>query len=329
MISEECNLGEHQSPRVRRAYRTTELRENHMLGNATKSGAEFGNLSSQAVLRKLWENRAIRFAFFKMNSQPLKSGVSHAWGVTCRPTLLFVVAFALNVTPHEIVHAITSYWLGFNSTVFQMWVNPVSAEATPRQLAIIAASGPLFSLVVGTVCWVLYKRRLRERPSGLFFLMMTLVGIYSFLGPLAGAALGGDFHIAFTILHISTTVGYMASTSGFILLPPFMYYIGRELLRWAPSKFGRAKAVVCTTLAPWVVGTFLLLVVYWPLPRFLVGSTIGGSAFWVFAVLGAALSFPTRRPAETIPSFTRSDLILTIAALAMVRLLVNGIRLAH
>jgi hypothetical protein len=60
-----------------------------------------------------------------------------------------VVAFALNVTPHEIVHAITSYLLGFNSTVFQMWVNPDSAEAMPRQLAIITVSGPLFSLAVG------------------------------------------------------------------------------------------------------------------------------------------------------------------------------------
>ena len=41
-----------------------------------------------------------------MSSQPLKSDGSSRWGVSCRPTLLFVVAFALNVTPHEIVHAI-------------------------------------------------------------------------------------------------------------------------------------------------------------------------------------------------------------------------------
>jgi hypothetical protein len=59
------------------------------------------------------------------------------------------VAFALNVTLHEIAHAITGYWLGFNSTVFQMWVNPDSAEAAPWQLAIIALSGPVFSLTVG------------------------------------------------------------------------------------------------------------------------------------------------------------------------------------
>jgi hypothetical protein len=159
--------------------------------------------------------------------------------------------------------------------------------------------------------------------------MMAMVGIYSFLGPLAGAALGGDFHLALTFLHISTTVAYLASSIGFVLLPSFMYCIGRELLRWAPREFGRARAVACATLAPWLLGTSLILLLYWPLPRFFIGSTIGGSAFWVFAVLGAALGFPTKRPAETSSSFTRSDLILAIAAIAMVRLMVHGIRLAH
>jgi hypothetical protein len=78
---------------------------------------------------------------------------------------------------------------------------------------------------------VLYQRRFREKPSGLAFLMRAMVGIYSFLGPLAGAALGGDFYLAFTFLQTSTTVAYLASAIGFILLPSFMYYIGRELLR--------------------------------------------------------------------------------------------------
>jgi hypothetical protein len=210
-----------------------------------------------------------------------------------------------------------------------MWVNPDSTEASSNELAIIAVSGPLFSLTVGVVCWLLHKRRFRDRPSGLAFLTMAMVGIYSFLGPLAGTALGGDFHIAFTFLDISRTVSYLASAIGFILLPWLMYYVGRELVRWAPPEFGRAKAVACTTLAPWLLGTFLLLPLYWPLPRFLVGSTIGGSAFWLFALLGAVLGFPARRPAEIMPSFTRSDLLLTVVALAMVRLLVNGIRLAH
>jgi hypothetical protein len=262
-------------------------------------------------------------------SSPLARLNFPGWGVICRPTLLFVVAFALSVTPHEVVHAITSYFLGFSSTVFPMWVNPDSAEASPAQLAIIAVAGPIFSLLVGLLCWIVYRRRLRNRPSGLAFLMIAIVGVYSFLGPLVGAALGGDFHTAFTSLHIPRLLGYLSSATGFILLPSFMFYMGRELSCWAPRQFGRLKAVACTTLAPWLVGPLLLLLVYWPLPRFLVGPMLGGSAFWVFAVLGATLGFPTRATTPAISSVTRSDVLLIVVVLTMIRLLANGIRLSH
>jgi hypothetical protein len=264
-----------------------------------------------------------------MNSQQPKGDVSHSLGVACRPTLVFVVAFALNVTPHEIVHAITSYLLGFNSTVFQMWVNPVASEATRWQAVLIAASGPFFSLTVGIVSWLIYKNRFTERPAGLGFLMMSIMGIYSFLGSLAGTALGGDFHTIFTLLNGAAGVGYLFSAIGFLLLPIFMYYSGRELLRWVPSEFVRVKAIICATVAPWLLGTAVLLLVYWPLPQFLVGPTVAGSVFWIFSVLGATLSRSFGRPADTLSSFTRTDLILTVAAVTMVRLLVTGVRLAH
>jgi hypothetical protein len=264
-----------------------------------------------------------------MSSQPPKGDFSHSLGVACRPTLVFVVAFALNVTPHEIAHAITSYILGFNSTVFQMWVNPDAAEVARWQAVLIAGSGPFFSLTVGAISWLIYKRGFTERPAGLGFLMMSIAGIYSFLGPLAGTALGGDFHLVFTFLNVTAAFGDATSAIGFLLLPIFMYYSGRELFRWAPSEFGRAKAIVCATVMPWVVGTAILLLVYWPLPRFLIGPMIAGSVFWLFAVLGAALGFSSRRPAEILSSFTRTDLILAIAAFAMVRLMATGIRLVH
>jgi len=267
----------------------------------------------------------------KVNSQPRQppSSVVNSWGAAFRPTLLFVVTFAISMTPHEAVHAITSYLLGFSSTLFHLWVNPDPAEATSKQLAIIAAAGPIFSLAVGATCWILYQWRFQRRPSGLMLLMLAIVGVYAFLGPLAGSALGGDFNIAFTFLGVSKTVRYALSATGFVLLPCFMFFMGKELMRWAPRNFGRAKAVACATVAPWLIGTGLILLVYWPLPSFLISSTLGGSAFWVFAVVGAAFGFSTFRPAESISSFTRSDLILAGVALAMVRLLVNGVRLAH
>jgi hypothetical protein len=266
-----------------------------------------------------------------MNSRSPQSppNVPNAWGVACRPTLLFVAAYALSITPHEGVHALTSYLLGFSSTLFQMWVDPDPARATSRQLATIAAAGPVFSLAVGVTCWLLYQRRFRRKPVALMFLMLAMVGVYSFLGPLAGSALGGDFNLAFTLLDVRKPVRYVASAMGFVLLPWFMFFMGGKLVGWAPSNFGRAKAVGCTTVAPWLIGTALILLIYWPLPSFLIGSTLGGSAFWLFAVVGAIFKFSTPRPAETTSSFTGWDFMITFVAVAVVRLLVNGVRLTH
>jgi hypothetical protein len=108
-----------------------------------------------------------------------------------------------------------------------------------------------------------------------------------------------------------------------------MFFMGGKLVGWAPSHFGRSKAVGCTTVAPWLIGTVLILLVYWPLPSFLIGSTLAGSVFCLFAVVGAIFKFSTPRPAETISSFRGWDLMITLLAVAGVRLLVNGVRLTH
>jgi hypothetical protein len=264
----------------------------------------------------------------EVESLTSKSATPVTFSIAVRPTLLFVAAFALNITPHEAVHALVAYLLGFNSTLFQMWVNPDAASASSTQLALIAAAGPIFSLTVGVISWLLYKKD-KRRPSGLFFLMMALVGVYSFLGPVAGAASGGDFNIALKFLGISRIIQYSVSATGLVLLPLFMFFMGRELLCWAPLSFGRAKNVVYTTLAPWLVGTVLILLIYWPLPRFLAGSTVFSSVFWVFAVMGATFGFSRTRTAHATPGLTGADLIIMIAALVMVRVLAHGIRLAH
>jgi drug/metabolite transporter (DMT)-like permease len=120
--------------------------------------------------------------------QSLPSSTLSSWGAACRPTLLFIAAYALSMTPHEAAHAFVAYLLGFSSTLFQLWVNPDAAQATTEQQALIAAAGPLFSVSVAAVCLMIYRKR-RHKPSGLAFLMLGTVGIYIFLGDNAGDGL--------------------------------------------------------------------------------------------------------------------------------------------
>lgn len=257
------------------------------------------------------------------------AGTAHRIGVTVRPTLLFMTAFALNVTPHEAAHAAAGYLLGFSSTLYQMWVNPDAAAATPRQLMAIAVAGPIFSLTVGLMSWILYRRRYRRRPSGLLFLMLAIVGFYLFLGPVAAAAFGGDFNAALRFAGAPKLLMGAISVVGLLILPTMMYFMGKELSSWAPPWFSRGKAVLCTTIGPWLIGTLLITLVYLPLPGFLIGPNFAGSAFWIFAGIGAIRADRTTPASRPVSSITRTDLVVTAAAFLMVRLLVHGVRLAH
>ena len=82
----------------------------------------------------------------KIQPIPLRTEALGTFGIAVRPTLLFVAAFVLNVTPHEAAHAVVAYFLGFSSTLFQMWVNPDAQTASSRQVVAIATAGPVFSL---------------------------------------------------------------------------------------------------------------------------------------------------------------------------------------
>jgi hypothetical protein len=251
------------------------------------------------------------------------------FGAFARPTLVFVAAYALCISPHEAMHALVAYALGFNARLFQMWVDPEASTASATAVAAIAAAGPLFSLIEGLICLFLYRRMEGTAPSRLVLLMIALVGIYSFLGPLAAAALGGDFHVALNAVSIPHSIQTVLTVIGFIALPCWMFYMGRELIRFAPSGSSRVAAISATTLAPWFLGVVLIILLYWPLPKFLIGSTITGSAFWLFAVIGAWAAFGRAPPNAPSIGFSRADLIALVAAILLVRGLALGIHLAH
>ena len=252
-------------------------------------------------------------------------GAAHRAGLAARPTLLFMTAFALNASPHEATHAVTAYMLGFSSTLYQMWVNTDAAAATPRQLIAIAVAGPIFSLTVGLISFVLYRWRFSRRPSGLLFLMLAIIAFYI---PLGGSILG-DIHLALRFGGASKLLMNAISLVAALMLSTMMYFMGKELCPWAPPWHSRSKAVLCTTVGPWLIGHSLITLVYLPLPRFLIAPNLVGSIFWIFAVIGAIRSDRTRPAKHPICSLTRADLIMTAAAFLMVRFLVHGVRLTH
>jgi hypothetical protein len=251
---------------------------------------------------------------------------SQTWRIAARPTVLFVAAYMLTLTPHEIVHAVVAYLFGFSSMIFQLWAHPDRTNATPAQVATIALAGPIFNLLIGTACWVLYRRR-PDEPSALVFLMLAIVGTYAFLGSLTGAAFGGDAYTALEALGIPEAVRYAVSLTGALGLAIFMFFRGADLLREAPLGASRPQAVILTTVAPWIIGTVLALLFYLPLPAVLVISNLTGSAFWSFAAMGAAFKRSTPQQVDAGFPIRPMDLALVSVGVLMVRVLAGGIRL--
>ena len=249
--------------------------------------------------------------------------------MAARPSILFATAFALVTTPHEAAHALTAYSLGFNVSLFKMWVNPDAASATPWQSFVIAVAGPIFSLLVGLSSWVLYRLRFKQNRSGLLFLMLAIVGTYLFLGPMAAVAFGGDFNVAFRATSVPPLIADAVSALGLIVLSTFMGFMGRELFGWAGEGGSRSKSVLMMTVAPWLFGTLLVSLIYWPLPRFIVGSNVVGSVFWLFAVAGATFCKSPPLNENAGSPLTLPDLIVTLLAVGLVLSTTNGIRMAR
>jgi hypothetical protein len=124
-------------------------------------------------------------------------------------------------------------------------------------------------------------------------------------------------------------IGDAVSVVGWLSLAVFTFLIGQELAGWVPRQFGRAASTLFSTVAPAIVGTLLILVLYWPLPRFFIGSTIAGAVFWIPSTIGAMFGFKRPGPERRLAAFTWTDALVAMAAIATVRVFATGIRLAH
>jgi hypothetical protein len=245
--------------------------------------------------------------------------------VPLRTTLLFFTAYALNTTAHEFAHAIAAYSLGLRSTLFHFYTNIDFADTEPTPRILVAIAGPLFSLVFGLVCWLVY-RKTRLKPSKLPWLYLAILGISIFLGNLFSASFAGDFGTAAMILNIDPTVRLLITVVGLVLIAAFMYAMGQELVIWSPPGYSRTRAMINMIAWPALLGTVLAILAFLPLPGSFVMGWIATSLFWLCAVGGASLA-PAYATGGGDLRTRPVEYVAAAVALAIVRILVTGVSL--
>src|SRR5262245_15882200 len=108
-----------------------------------------------------------------------------------RPTLLFVAGYVINTSLHEVAHALAALWLGLPSTLFHSYVAVDLTNQTPYVQGFVRAAGPIFSLVVGVLCWFAH-RAVRGWWLELPLFYVAVFGVANFLGNTFSVALVGD-----------------------------------------------------------------------------------------------------------------------------------------
>jgi hypothetical protein len=240
-----------------------------------------------------------------------------------RPTLLFVAGYVINTSLHELAHALAAYWLGLPSTLFHSYVNVNLTDETPYVQGLVRAAGPIFSLVIGVLCWFAH-RAVRGWWLELPLFYVAVFGVANFLGNTFSVAFVGDFSNMASALELSTNVRYAVAGVGAFLLIGFAFDIGRELREWAPAGVGALKGAAAVVVAPAVLGTAVIVLIYQPMAANATEARVAEAAFWIFAALGALVGSARPARAEGLAA-RRADWAFTLLAVLALRVLALGI----
>jgi hypothetical protein len=247
-----------------------------------------------------------------------------AWIV--RPTIWFTAASIVSVLSHEWAHALMAHAVGKAAEMHQYWVDWDWLTATVSQRAIVGVAGPMFSLALGLLFVVLY-RKFAQSFAGLPLLFLSTIGVAIFFGNLMSTAFIGDFSNAATVLGLPVSVRYGASIVGAAASAAVLFWQGHELRRLAPSNAGRVYGAIGVTAIPVIIGTAFIILINQPTPSDMgfASARIGEAAFEFFAVAGALMTRAGgSRMSVLRPSWT--DAAVLLLAVFAVRVMAGGIR---
>jgi hypothetical protein len=139
--------------------------------------------------------------------------------ITINLAAVFVTAFALTTFLHEGAHALMAVWLGIAPVWFHTYVSYDNSTVPELHQALVAASGPLFSMLQAIVFYFLLRKRTTRDFMGYLYLWMTIVGSFAFLGyiMMGPFVAYGDTGKVYRILSIPSYVTYSLAVIAVVL----------------------------------------------------------------------------------------------------------------
>jgi hypothetical protein len=181
---------------------------------------------------------------------------SYGRTLTANSTLAYVIAAIVNALLHESAHAVAALALGLTPTISPFSVE-IAEQPTDGQQIIVAAAGPVFSLVMGLVVMVV-ARRWGSGVVRLFWMWLPFMGVMNFVGYcfIAPFAQAGDTGQVLALLRVPGPVFLLVAAVGvggqFLLARRF----AAEVKRYATDNPAERRLAYY----PWLIGTPILIV---------------------------------------------------------------------
>ncbi|MBE3007617.1 hypothetical protein IL992_00170 [Microbispora sp. NEAU-D428] len=184
-----------------------------------------------------------------------------AWGPL---SLSYATAQLVEVFLHEGSHALAARAAGFHPAIGQFV--ELHVPSPHRELeALVAAAGPVGSLVTGLVCWALYRRR-GPSYSRLLLMWLAMTGVVAFLGYLVVTPLlaVGDTGVLARLYHVPAAVQFLVAAVAMAVLYLVTRPLSRMYLDSLPASVPldtphARKAAVTRLWIPYLIGLALLV----------------------------------------------------------------------
>lgn len=245
-------------------------------------------------------------------------------------TLAFLAAITATVLWHELGHGATAKLLGYAPVVYSGRED--DPARTTRDSVLIAAAGPLLSLVTGLVLLAAARRRPPGfRPGPLLLTWAGLLGVETFAGYLLTAPFfaGGDVGRVLDLLGAPLGVALAVMVLGLVGVLGVAWLAVAAFARLAPEPPARPTDLRLflrqTAVLPWLVGTVVVVLTSLPLDNPFGPLAVGTSGLFTMVAMGlTARRFPALVDAgsSTVPRRSRSGLVL-LAVVAVALLLLD------
>jgi hypothetical protein len=253
--------------------------------------------------------------------------------LACTAILLYIAAYLLTIVLHELAHATMALALGDHPVLYNTSVLNTNPQLSNAAHVLIAAAGPVFSLVQGLALLPLLRRSRGSGAGSLFWLYMCVFGLINFFGYLLIAPLvaGGDTGQIVARLHVPAAAQWAVAAGGLLGLSLLIGSTAPLFLRHLPAAAqaapaARASGMRALLLWPWLVGSVVLVVLALPAPQLVIVANMFMSPMVLSRAYRRALAGPAVATTATEVAHWPWALALVVLTVAVgFRLLGHGI----